>query len=172
MEGREVRALKCPMCDADFLAKDILDGDGIVTCPACSRQFSVNDVLHKSKEEIIEEMRTKVEESKIELEHEKMRHEFAKEEKETQEKEVHVFMKSGFRILLIVSGIISALFCATAFHGGKILAGLTTLLMVGCFSTSYLMGVNFIPEWRKNFRIIPAIIGYLLFIIANEFYHM
>ena len=171
MEWQEARALKCPMCDTDFLAQDILDGDGIVTCPACSRQFSVNDVLHKSKEEIIEEMRTKVEEQKIELEHEKMRNELAKEEREAQRKDVHDFMKSGFRIVLIIAGIISALLCGTAFHDGKIFAGLVTLLMVGCFVGSFLMGINFIPEWRKGFRVIPAIIGFLLFIPATELYN-
>lgn len=74
------------------------------------------------------------------------------------------FKKSKFRIVLVVFSIISVLFCVLAFQNGRILAGLVSVLMVVLFLTAFLMGSGVINERVKNFRLVPAILAFLLFV--------
>ena len=73
------------------------------------------------------------------------------------------FKKSKFRIVLVTFSVISVLFCVLAFQNSRILAGLVSALMVVLFLTAFLMGSGVINERVKNFRLVPAILAFLLF---------
>ena len=51
-----------------------------------------------------------------------------------------------------------------AFQNGRILAGIVSALMVGLFLTAFLMGSGVINERVRNFRLVPAILAFLLFV--------
>ena len=74
------------------------------------------------------------------------------------------FKKSKFRVVLVVFSVISVLFSVLAFQNGRILAGLISALMVVLFLTAFLMGSGVIKERVRNFRLVPAIIAFLLFV--------
>lgn len=74
------------------------------------------------------------------------------------------FRKSKFRIVLIVFSVISVLFCILAFQNGRIFAGIVSIIMVTLFLIAFLMGNGVIKERTKNFRLIPAILAFLLFV--------
>ena len=84
----------------------------------------------------------------------------------SQQSEVTVkeFKKSKFRIILIAFAVISVLFCMLAFQNGRILAGIVSALMVVLFLTAFLMGSGVINERVRNFRLVPAILAFLLFV--------
>lgn len=74
------------------------------------------------------------------------------------------FKKTKFRIVLVAFAVISVLFCMLAFQNGRILAGIVSALMVGLFLTAFLMGSGVINERVRNFRLVPAILAFLLFV--------
>ena len=59
---------RCPHCNAAFTVSDLLDGDDIVTCPACESKFSIDIVLGKEPEIKIEELKSKTELTKKKVE--------------------------------------------------------------------------------------------------------
>ena len=193
---RSASSLVCPECGGEFTLSDFMDGDDYVTCTNCNRKYFKDDILHKSTEERVEEIRTKaysdvenertrayadvekdrtqayrdVEEGKRKIEYERMKHEFEREDKEEREAEAKVFKKSKFRVVLIIATIISVMLCAVAFNDGKIWAGIVAVIMTALFVVSFLMGNNVIKEKRKNLRLIPAIIAFVLFIPCTFLY--
>lgn len=74
------------------------------------------------------------------------------------------FKKSKFRIVLVIFSVISVLFCVLAFQNGRILAGIVSILMVVLFLTAFLMGSGVINERVRNFRLVPAILAFLLLV--------
>lgn len=185
MENKSASALKCPECGGDFSAADLLDGDSIVTCLNCNKRFSTSEILHKSTDERVEEIRSKaytdvekdrtqayrdVEEGKRKIEYERMKREFEREDKQEQEADVKAFKKSKFRIVLIIAIVFSVMLFAVAFNDGKIWAGIVAIIMTALFVVSFLMGNNVIKEKRKNLRLIPAIIAFVLFIPCTFLY--
>ena len=185
MENKSASALKCPECGGEFAASDLLDGDSIVTCLNCGKRFATSEIFHKSTDEKVEEIRSKaytdvekdrtqayrdVEEGKRKIEYERMKREFDREDKQEQEAEIKAFKKSKFRIVLIISIIISVMLFAVAFNDGKILAGIVAVIMTALLVVSFLMGNNVIKEKRKNFRLIPAILAFVLFIPCTFLY--
>ena len=186
MENKSASALKCPECGGEFAASDLLDGDSIVTCLNCGKRFATSEIFHKSTDEKVEEIRSKaytdvekdrtqayrdVEEGKRKIEYERMKREFDREDKQEKEADVKAFKKSKFRIVLIISIIISVMLFAVAFNDGKILAGIVAVIMTALFVVSFLMGNNVIKEKRKNLRLIPAIIAFILFIPCTFLYN-
>lgn len=185
MDKKSATSLVCPECGGEFAASDLLDGDSIVTCLNCNKRFSTSEILHKSTDERVEEIRSKaytdvekdrtqayrdVEEGKRKIEYERMKREFDREDKQEQEAEVKAFKKSKFRIVLIISIVISVMLFAVAFNDGKIWAGIVAVIMTVLFVVSFLMGNNVIKETRKNLRLIPAIIAFVLFIPCTFLY--
>lgn len=86
---------------------------------------------------------------------------YMSQQSETTAKE---FKKSKFRIVLVVFSVISVLFCVLAFQNGRVLAGIVSVLMVALFLIAFLMGSGVINEWVRNFRLVPAIFAFLLFV--------
>ncbi len=185
MENKCASSLRCPECGGEFAASDLLDGDSIATCLNCNKHFLTSEILHKSTDERIEEIRSKayadvekdrtqayrdVEEGKRKIEYERMKREFDREDKRNQEADVKAFKKSKFRVVLIISIIISIILLAVAFNDGKIWAGIVAVVMTTLFVVSFLMGNNVIKEKRKNLRLIPAIIAFVLFIPCTALY--
>ena len=84
----------------------------------------------------------------------------------SQQSEVNAreFKESKFRVVLVVFSAISVLFSVLAFQNGRILAGLISALMVILFLTAFLMGSGVINERVRNFRLVPAILAFLLFV--------
>lgn len=74
------------------------------------------------------------------------------------------FKKSKFRIVLVAFSVISVLFCVLAFQNGRILACVVSALMSVLFLTAFLMGSGVITERIQNFRLVPAILAFLLFV--------
>lgn len=74
------------------------------------------------------------------------------------------FKKSKFRIVLVVFSVISVWLCVLAFQNGRILSGIVSVLMVVLFLIAFLMGFGVISERVKNFRLVPAILAFLLFV--------
>lgn len=74
------------------------------------------------------------------------------------------FKKSKFRIVLLAFSVISVLLCVIAFQNGRTLAGIVSLLMVVLYLTAFLMGSGVINERIRNFRLVPAILAFLLFV--------
>lgn len=179
MENKSARALTCPECGGEFSASDLLDGDSVVTCLGCGKKFSTSEIFHQSTDEKVEEIRARaytdvekdrtkaykeVEQGKQKLEYEKIKHENDKEEKAEKEKEIAIFKKSKFRKVLIVFIVISIFMTIGAFNNQKVLAGIVASAMIVLFSVAFLMGNNVITEKKKNFRLVPAIIAFALFI--------
>ncbi len=179
MENKSARALTCPECGGDFSASDLLDGDSVVTCLGCGKKFSTSEIFHQSTDEKVEEIRARaytdvekdrtkaykeVEQGKQKLEYEKIKHENDKAEKTEKEKEIAIFKKSKFRKVLIVFIVISIFMTIGAFNNQKVLAGIVASAMIVLFSLAFLMGNNVITEKKKNFRLVPAILAFVLFI--------
>lgn len=59
MERKSASALVCPECGGEFTLSDFMDGDDYVTCTNCNKKYFKDDILHKSTEERIEEIRNK-----------------------------------------------------------------------------------------------------------------
>lgn len=78
------------------------------------------------------------------------------------DKTVKEFNKSKFRIILILFSILSVILCVAAFNDGKTISGIIAIFMVILFLISFLMGSGVINERVKNFRLIPAIIAFIL----------
>ena len=107
-------------------------------------------------DEIYESIKARVAEAK-----KKANQRYASQQSEVTAKE---FKKSKFRIVLVAFAVISVLFCMLAFQNGRILAGIVSALMVGLFLTAFLMGSGVINERVRNFRLVPAILAFLLFV--------
>lgn len=107
-------------------------------------------------DEIYESIKERVAEAK-----KKANQRYASQQSEVAAKE---FKKSKFRIVLIAFAVISVLFCMLAFQNGRILAGIVSVLMVVLFLTAFLMGSGVINERVRNFRLVPAILAFLLFV--------
>lgn len=107
-------------------------------------------------DEIYESIKARVAEAK-----KKANQRYASQQSEVTAKE---FKKSKFRIVLVAFAVISVLFCMLAFQNGRILAGIVSVLMVVLFLTAFLMGSGVINERVRNFRLVPAILAFLLFV--------
>lgn len=107
-------------------------------------------------DEIYEAIKARVAEAK-----KKANQRYVSQQSEVTAKE---FKKSNFRIVLVAFTVISVLFCMLAFQNGRILAGIVSVLMVVLFLTAFLMGSGVINERVRNFRLVPTILAFLLFI--------
>ena len=107
-------------------------------------------------DEIYEAIKARVAEAK-----KKANQRYVSQQSEVTAKE---FKKSKFRIVLVAFAVISVLFCMLAFQNGRILAGIVSALMVVLFLTAFLMGSGVINERVRNFRLVPAILAFLLFV--------
>ncbi len=107
-------------------------------------------------DEIYEAIKARVAEAK-----KKANQRYVSQQSEVTAKE---FKKSKFRIVLVAFAVISVLFCMLAFQNGRILAGIVSALMVVLFLTAFLMGSGVINERVRNFRLVPTILAFLLFI--------
>lgn len=107
-------------------------------------------------DEIYEAIKARVAEAK-----KKANQRYVSQQSEVTAKE---FKKSNFRIVLVAFTVISVLFCMLAFQNGRILAGIVSVLMVVLFLTAFLMGSGVINERVRNFRLVPAILAFLLFV--------
>ena len=56
---RSASSLVCPECGGEFTLSDFMDGDDYVTCTNCNKKYFKDDILHKSTEERVEEIRSK-----------------------------------------------------------------------------------------------------------------
>ena len=190
MEIKSSRPLICPDCGGEFSTSDLLDGDSVVTCINCSKKYNVSEILHKTVDERVEEIKQsaykdvetekiksfeniekdktqayrEVEEGKRQIERERMQFEIAREEKEEKTKQVGVFKKSKLKIVIIILMIISVMFCAVAFKDGKLVAGIIAAVMTILFICCFLMGLGYIPEKIKGQQIITFIIACILFL--------
>lgn len=179
MENKSAKSLTCPNCAGDFSVADLLDDDGFVTCLNCRKRFRTADILCQSNEEKVEEIRAKaytevekdrtqayreVEQGKRELERERFKWNTDKEELAEKEKQVIVFKKSKYRKWLIVFISLSLFLAIRGFGDSNTWAGIIAVAMMLLFSLAFLMGNNVIAEKTKNFRLIPTILAFAMFI--------
>lgn len=179
METKSAKSLTCPDCGGDFSAADLLDGDSFVTCLSCGKKFRTADILRQSNDEKVEEIRAKaytevekdrtqayreVEQGKRELERERFKWDTNKEEQAEKEKQLAVFKKSKYRKWLIAFIVLSLFLAIGGFGNGNTWAGIIAAAMMLLFSLAFLMGNNVIAEKTKNFRLIPTILAFAMFI--------
>ncbi len=83
---------------------------------------------------------------------------------EEQKVDTGDFKKSIFRIILVIFMIFSAICIAVAFNDGKIFAGIIAIIIFGLFTVAFLIGNNIIKCSIRNFKLVPTIIAFILFI--------
>lgn len=185
MENKSARPLICPDCGGEFSATDLLDGDSVVTCFNCGKKYNISEILHKTLDERVEEIKQnayrdveteriksfenvekektqayrEVEEGKLSLEREKIQREINKEKKEEKEKDINIFKKSRFSLIVVVFMIASIVLAAFAFKDNKILSGVFALAMSIGFVICFLMGIGVIPERIRGIKIVSFIIA-------------
>ena len=190
MENKSARPLICPDCGGEFSATDLLDGDSVVTCLNCGKKYNISEILHKTLDERIEEIKQnayrdveteriksfenvekektqayrEVEEGKRQIERERMQFEITCKEKEESNKYAEVFRKSKFKVVLIIFSVLAALCCAVAFNDGIVAAGVVSIIMLLAFLCAFLMGLHVISSKVRRMYLIPAIIGFILLI--------
>lgn len=154
-------SLKCEQCNGTLT----IDGNkNVLGCPYCGHQSLIieNDAV------TIERIKTSAHK---EIEMEKIRsndrlHQMADEKEQRQEVKAQVekFKKGKLSKFLIIVFLLSAVFTYFYFSFGRILAGILSLIQVGCFCSAWCMGMNIIKEKKRYIHIIVAIIGIVLII--------
>lgn len=149
---------KCKSCNGQLQ----LNPDAETTvCPYCGTSYITAQLMGESENTRMERIRIRTEKEMQEKHYEQQNKMLEKAEKQEALK---TFKKSKFSKTLLVFFVIAVLFAVGCFIGHAIVGGLVAVLMAGLFLTSYLMGMQVIPEKRKNLRILPAIVAFVLFI--------
>lgn len=84
--------------------------------------------------------------------------------KKEKDQSAQKFKKSKFRFVLIIYCLLCVFLTAVAFEDNEFFAGIVGLIIVVLTITAFLMGYGVINERIKNFRLIPSIIAFLLFV--------
>lgn len=176
-------------CGTTFSIEDILDGDDIVTCKSCGVRYRTSDILRKSENERVEEIKAKahtevekerihasitIEEGKREIEKERLHYEIEKDKKKTDDEYVATnqerFKKSKFSKAIIIFFVISVMFCIVSFVNSRFIAAIVSLVQMALLAIAWLVGMQFITEKKRNFHKIPAIIAFVLIIPISFLY--
>ena len=139
-----------------------------IECPYCGTDYSVSDLLNDSDAVKIEKIKSKTQKD---IEMGKLEHEKEKAKIQEEKDSVAAFKKSKFSKVLIGFAIFGLLCIMTGFRDGRIMAGLTAVVMTALFIGSWLMGMKIIKEPKKGVRILSAIIAFVLIIPYFSFYN-
>lgn len=157
----QTHKLHCKNCNGTM---DIEEGGLVLICPFCGSK----ELIAESDAVVVEKIKQKnhreIELGKQQLERERMEQEYEKAEEEKKANAIRKFKKSFMGVLLIVVGVISALFCLVSFNDRRILSGIVAIIIGALCVVSYLMGVQVIKEKFKGMRIIAAILAFVLII--------
>lgn len=164
-EERKTPSLECPKCGGQLEVDGLQDS---VECQYCGTNYNVSDLLNESDAVSIEKIKARaykdIETGKQQTESERLKCEIEKEDKQIVKENALAFRKSKFSKVLIVFMIFSVLMCATSFNDSRILSGILSIVIIGLFVVSYLMGMQVIKEKKHNIRVFPAILAFILFV--------
>lgn len=162
-ENGKSPSLECHNCGGQLSIDGLHD---LIECPYCGTNYHVSDLLNESDIVSIEKIKARaykeVEIRKQQVESERLKHEVEKEDKQTIKENATAFRKSNLSKVLIGFMIISILMCATSFNDERIQSGFLSIIILGLFVVSYLMGMQVIKEKKHNLRVLPAILAFIL----------
>lgn len=154
----EVKVKVCPNCGGKL---ELDKNEEKAVCQYCGTEIDAGAVLNESDAVKIEKMKVKAQKD---MELSKRREEAEKAKKQEEKDSINSFKKSKFSKVLIVFAVIGVFLCIGSFATGYILAGIAAVIMTALFLISYLMGLKVIREKKRGFRILAAILGFLMFI--------
>jgi len=164
-EKTQAQSTICSNCGGQLEVNGLQE---TVECPFCGTSYSVADLLDESDAVRIEKIKSQ---TYKEVEADKIKREIEKEKSQEEKDSVAAFKKSKFSKVLIGFAIFGLLCIMTGFRDGRIMAGLTAVVMTALFIGSWLMGMKIIKEPKKGVRILSAIIAFVLIIPYFSFYN-
>lgn len=154
-------ALLCDNCGGKL---DVDSSKTMATCPFCGTCFSVSGLFSESDEVVIERIRRDVEIGRQSIESERLRQANNASVRHELAERTEAFKKSKLSKLSIIFAIISFLFCILGFATKTPLMGIIAGVQSILYFITFFMGMQIIPEKKRNLHILPFILALLLII--------
>ncbi len=162
----ENNKFKCNSCSAPL---EINLDEETVVCPYCGTVHSVSSLLNETENLQAERIKTK---AYKDIEKEKLKYQNAKDvrdinyakEKEENER-TSKYKRSFFGKLTLFFALACAVVGFVNFKNEKVLAGLFSYVLFFLFGYSWLSGIGFIKEKRKNQHVVIGLLGIILMIV-------
>ena len=146
--------LICRRCGANMKLNE--DGKEMI-CPYCGSK-----VLRVDSDAVAAE---KVKSSAYrDVEMAKLQHEIEKEENAVSKEAKEKYSKGKLAKWSIVFVFICLIAAVSSFKGGHALAGIIAIVQMALFASSWLMGMQILPEKKKSMHTAAAILGFVLII--------
>lgn len=154
-------ALLCDNCGGKL---EVDSSKTTATCPFCGTCFSVSGLFSESDEVVIERIRRDVEIGRQSIESERLRQANNSSVRHELAERAESFKKSKLSKLSIIFAIISFLFCIFGFATKTPLMGIIAGIQSILYFITFFMGMQIIPEKRRNLHLLPFILALLLII--------
>ena len=146
--------LKCKQCGATM---DVSEGTSEIYCKYCGNKILIID----SDAVAVEKIKSN---AKKDMLHATLVHEEKKLDKLDKIEALEKYKKSKLKLFSIIVGIICVISCITAFSSRHYLASLIALLQTLLLGISWSMGMQVIPEKKKNLHVALAALAFILII--------
>lgn len=153
-DGAKIVQLKCKQCGATM---DVSKGTSEIYCKYCGNKILIID----SDAVAVEKIKSN---AKKDMLHATLAHEEKKLDKLDKIEALEKYKKSKLKLFSIIVGIICVISCITAFSSRHYLASLIALLQTLLLGISWSMGMQVIPEKKKNLHVALAALAFILII--------
>lgn len=156
-----IKQLKCKDC------KGILNVDtenSLLICPFCGSK----ELIIEDKDIVIERIRSRVEQERQQtyrdIEFGKLKFETEKENRQEEHERLQKFKKGNLNKIILVFIAFCTLICGISFSRHKFLVAFIALVQDVLLITSWLIGMQFIKEKRKNTHIVLVLAAFLFIV--------
>lgn len=153
--------ITCDQCGGSL---EVDPNKEIIKCEFCGACYSVSGILSESDEIVLERIRRDVELGRQNLEAERIRQENANALRRETNERTEQFKKSKLRKASLILACIFLLSCVGGISNHNPLMSIIAGIQAILFFSTFILGMQIIPEKTQNFHILPFILALVLII--------